>query len=403
MNLNKNKNLLLTYPSLLLFTFAVSACNNGGSNTSSSQGSFKQLTPAQQISPALLELKAQDKLISSLTLEWLEPSVLTTDNPALELVTGRSVSVRAKIISPQQNLTAKVSFLVYDKDNNLLNVNATNGVGPEFLPNNLSEDDLADSFIFALDGAWVKPGVRLVVNVIPYKDGKPITAQSISESYSPKVGPIQVMRVTVVPFTINGETAILPKSKDIKSTLLAAWPLTDVIVTTHKPYVSSMQKLDWGVALAELDELQYEDNSKDFYVAFIPKKSSGGTVGNSAMPLGQHKNYRISKFARLVSLRAPLTADSTGWKGTLIHEMGHALNRLHSPCGTANYDHKYPFTNGEIGAESSPWGYDRRSGKMFQPDKTYDIMSYCGPAWVGWWSYQQTHNFLDKASPLGGY
>ena len=51
----------------------------------------------------------------------------------------------------------------------------------------------------------------------------------------------------------------------------------------------------------------------------------------------------------------------------------------HAPCGEApRPDPSFPESDGTIGA----WGYDFRTEALVDPG-TVDLMSYCGPAWIG--------------------
>jgi hypothetical protein len=71
--------------------------------------------------------------------------------------------------------------------------------------------------------------------------------------------------------------------------------------------------------------------------------------------------------------------------GTGIHELGHALGRLHVLCkGESGTDAAYPYPMCQIG----PWGYVRKDifakPMMVDPTKTADIMSYGMSTQPGW-------------------
>jgi hypothetical protein len=64
---------------------------------------------------------------------------------------------------------------------------------------------------------------------------------------------------------------------------------------------------------------------------------------------------------------------------TLVHEVGHAHGRLHSPCGgAAGTDPLFPYPNARLGS----WGFDLVHDAMVDPNAAADIMSYCTPMWV---------------------
>jgi hypothetical protein len=405
----------------------LTACGNGSASTSSVPKVGDANPPPQQLPISGIESNSTNGIESGLlsgsesnllsdsesavvnenygislnSLSWLEPTVFETSAPDLKIPTHRPVTVRAIITASKEYHNAQVTFAVYDRNHNLLNPSQQNASGPMFLPSVVAMTNLADSFLFPIAGEWVESGMELEVNIIPIVNGQPVLSAAITKSFKPQIANLQVMHITVVPFTIAGNSAILPADEDIKATLMAYWPLSDVVITRHAPYTSTAGYEAWGSYLSELKALQNQDQSDNFYVGFIPKLKSGGTVGNSCLPLSCLPVR--TRYARLVAVRAPKTITDNSWQGTLAHEMGHALNRLHSPCGTASYDSKYPFASGKIGLESSPWGYDRRNGRLIEPSATYDIMSYCGPAWVSSWSYSQTQYFLERYSNLGGY
>ncbi len=69
---------------------------------------------------------------------------------------------------------------------------------------------------------------------------------------------------------------------------------------------------------------------------------------------------------------------------TMVHELGHTLGRPHAPCGEpAGPDPRYPYAGGVIGS----WGYDLRSKSLVDPQKSTDIMGYCGSQWISDYNY----------------
>ena len=70
---------------------------------------------------------------------------------------------------------------------------------------------------------------------------------------------------------------------------------------------------------------------------------------------------------------------STLVNSTIAHEIGHAMNLRHAPCGDPKHvDPDYPYPDGSIGRS----GYDFIEDMLVPPD-TSDLMSYCGPPdWI---------------------
>jgi hypothetical protein len=70
---------------------------------------------------------------------------------------------------------------------------------------------------------------------------------------------------------------------------------------------------------------------------------------------------------------------------TMIHEVGHAHGRLHSPSGGAQQvDPAYPYPGGFIGV----YGYDLFTDSLKAPNQFYDFMGYSSPTWVSDYTYE---------------
>jgi len=84
------------------------------------------------------------------------------------------------------------------------------------------------------------------------------------------------------------------------------------------------------------------------------------------------------------------TADPSLAAETFNHEVGHNQGLAHVQCPNAaadGIDPSYPHVDGTIGS----WGAGVRRLEVFDPDRTYDYMSYCGPSWVSDWTWAKTH------------
>ena len=90
-------------------------------------------------------------------------------------------------------------------------------------------------------------------------------------------------------------------------------------------------------------------------------------------------------------------AGSNGDGVTMAHELGHACQRPHSPCGTPG-DPDYPAYEpydpaGTPTASIGEYGIDISNGAIKSPATFKDLMSYCGPRWVSLFVYGRlTHN-----------
>jgi hypothetical protein len=84
---------------------------------------------------------------------------------------------------------------------------------------------------------------------------------------------------------------------------------------------------------------------------------------------------------------------------TMIHEVGHAHGRNHSPCGLQGQpaDPQYPYSEAKIGV----WGYDILNESFMNPESNIrDFMSYCQPYWVSDYTYKALFNRIVAVNAL---
>jgi hypothetical protein len=81
----------------------------------------------------------------------------------------------------------------------------------------------------------------------------------------------------------------------------------------------------------------------------------------------------------------------------MVHEVGHAHGREHSPgCNAPGPDPFYPHTDGYIGT----WGYDMENEEIKDPWNFYDFMTYCSPTWVSDYTYNGLHTRIGAVNNL---
>ena len=68
----------------------------------------------------------------------------------------------------------------------------------------------------------------------------------------------------------------------------------------------------------------------------------------------------------------------------MAHELGHALGLPHAPCGLDNAG-PFPYPEAKIGS----WGYGFVSKTLKDPEETYDLMSYCDPAFISDYNFEK--------------
>ena len=82
------------------------------------------------------------------------------------------------------------------------------------------------------------------------------------------------------------------------------------------------------------------------------------------------------------------------------HEIGHALGRPHTPCSVhaSGEDPNYPVYSGYPRGSIGEVGVDPTRLTTFDPNTTFDFMSYCDPLWVSPWTYQQLSAEIFRAA-----
>lgn len=82
----------------------------------------------------------------------------------------------------------------------------------------------------------------------------------------------------------------------------------------------------------------------------------------------------------------------------LAQEIGHAFGRAHAPCGNpGGPDPNYPTYDSYPSGSIGEFGFDSASSQIFDPARTYDYMSYCGPVWTSPYTYVGLKNAITAA------
>lgn len=85
-----------------------------------------------------------------------------------------------------------------------------------------------------------------------------------------------------------------------------------------------------------------------------------------------------------------LGSAAVGNQATFMHEIGHGYGFQHTPCGNGgaadpNYPTYEPYPSASIGE----YGLDINDGTIFEPNATFDYMSYCTPRWMSLYQYNR--------------
>lgn len=275
------------------------------------------------------------------------------------------------------------------------------------------DSDLKSTFDFPLKAADLVPDMTFKVTVYDPKFPKNVLAypnDGTTDSLRVK-GYVSDFRLQLVPVHYTADNQdLLPDVSQTQAdlyaqTLLQMYPLAKVsFLPNHAPMQWNTTISPGGTGWDELLMAVAQQRAADqppadvYYIGSFRSTGTyqaycgGGCIlGLSPVPQANDETGRVS-----------LIIGYTGQESanTLNHELGHALGRLHAPCGApGQVDPKFPYSNGGIGG----WGYDYVSDKLVDPNKIYDFMSYCGPIWVSDYTYKGLYTRISYVRQSAGF
>ncbi|MDE0257186.1 MAG: Ig-like domain-containing protein [Gammaproteobacteria bacterium] len=259
---------------------------------------------------------------------------------------------------------------------------------PGPVPVEVDESDAAMSVNAMVPGWVIQPGLEMVIEVDPNGE----VADSVAMARRiPGEGRIEVnvtempaMELTLIPWVWprDPEEEILDLMRDISAESEVFWatrtllPVDEIDLTVHEPVFTSTNS---GFEIPyEVKAIRAIEGGSGYYMALTSQVDRDNGVAG-------------------VALRGGWSAWSVFQGGTIAHELGHNLSLGHAPCGTSG-DPRYPQADGSVGT----FGFDFDTGmeSVVHP-RTRDFMSYCNPAWVGAWHFEEMVRHRQRQEGAG--
>jgi hypothetical protein len=299
---------------------------------------------------------------------------------SVPLVVGKTALARAFVSSNIASVTSptiRLSGWV-----NGVSQGTVNLTGPSTVPVPPSEGNLTASYNLALPGAWVQPGLEVVLEVDP---SNTVTETNETNNRFPASGrlafevhAVPPWDVTLVPITYQSVTPTVNagNASSYLDSTQRMFPVNAVTTQIHAA-VSFGGNLNtgagWGDLLDQITTLRSTEGSSRHYIGIVNPQYGAGIAGIGwvgGTPVSISWSY------------LPSASD------IVTHEIGHNWGRDHSPCGVSG-DPNYPYANARLGA----FGYDATANTLKAPNSFYDVMSYCDPQWVSDHTYKAVLNY----------
>ena len=237
---------------------------------------------------------------------------------------------------------------------------------PTPIPTDVDEGSLSKSTNAEIPGEIVRPGLEMVIEIDPEGTLDPGlgVARRIPETgrLAVDVREMPPFDLTVIPFLCgqNPDSALVeitagmaadPENHPLLWDTRTLLPVGGLKVTAHEPVLSNC-----GSKLSQTEAIRRLEGGTGYYMG----------IRNWGAPLGE------------AYVRGRSSVSIPG-ASTIVHELGHNMSLLHANCGPVDRpDPVFPTRSGSIGA----WGYDFRDGGSLVHPTVPDLMSYCEPAWI---------------------
>lgn len=261
---------------------------------------------------------------------------------------------------------------------------------------------LSSTLNVEVPGEYIQPGVEYAVSIREADGGGGGNSDNArwpssgTNAFDPQDagGPLKIV---IVPVKYNADgSGRLPELGDDQLQLYEdlfynTYPVPDVEIEVLEPYdwstAVSAYGQNWDTLLNAITQLRNNNGAADneyYYGSFAPAGSIGEFCGGGCVA-------GLCNLVEQPSMSWGRACIGLGFPGidaaeTMIHEVGHAHGRWHSPSGGAQQvDPSYPYPDGTIGVH----GYSLFEGVLYNPSSTYDFMGYSMQTnWVSDYTYE---------------
>jgi hypothetical protein len=274
------------------------------------------------------------------------------------------------------------------------------------------------SVLFVLERSLLVAGLRLLAEIDP---GAVVPESNETDNTWPASGAPAQAQVVDVPglelrmvpiFLTNGGSVGSVTASNMDEYLFATrqfYPISDIdweigeTFSTNAAFGSG-GSTPWIQMLSELDAKRVAEGSTRYYVGSVrppPGVTSTEFGGFGYVPFNPAATGPGSRTSVLVGV---------GWFNRqrqttelVAHELGHNHGRRHAPCGgAANPDPLYPHagaTIGVTGVDMYTWSLNGGTPPALGASTSFDVMSYCVPAWISDYNYEALLSARLAAGP----
>jgi hypothetical protein len=254
------------------------------------------------------------------------------------------------------------------------------------VPVELERQNAARSWNVPIPARLVQPGMGIVVEadpagVVPRAAGSVTVFPAGGAPLAADVRAVPPLMLRMIPIhqSANGTTGNVNAGNTsvFLAPLTAMFPVQQVDVDVRAPYTTSYSASTgngWSSILREMGALQAAEGRDRYYYGVV-NSTSGGIAGIGYIGLPAALGYD----------RQPGAAQ------TMAHELGHNFGRYHAPCGgPSGADPAWPTANAVLDVV----GWDVQAGAPRWTGYA-DLMSYCEPEWITWYTYRAILDFRD--------